>query len=58
MTVHSVCEQCVEIDEKLRRYRQIVRSILDQATVDRAKELIADLEAQKLALHPPSAGQD
>lgn len=47
-----MCEKCVEIDEKIEHYRLIKRSIMDQLTVDRAKELIAELEAQKAALHP------
>ena len=47
-----MCEKCVEIDKTIERYRQIERSIMDQLTVDRTKELIADLEAQKAALHP------
>jgi hypothetical protein len=52
MTEPLMCEQCIRIDERIHRYRQVVRSILDQVTVDRAKEMIADLEAQKAALHP------
>ena len=47
-----MCDKCVEIDEKIKQYRSIVRSITDQPTVDGAKALIADLEAQKAALHP------
>jgi hypothetical protein len=47
-----MCEKCVEIDKTIERYRQIKRSIMDQLTVDRTKELIAELEAQKAALHP------
>jgi hypothetical protein len=47
-----MCEKCVEIDKTIERYRQIMRSIMDQLTVDRAKELIAELEARKAALHP------
>ena len=47
-----MCEKRVEIDKTIERYRQIERSIMDQLTVDRTKELIADLEAQKAALHP------
>ena len=47
-----MCEKCVEIDKAIDRYRNIQRSIGDQVTVDRTKELIADLEAQKVALHP------
>lgn len=47
-----MCDKCIEFDKKIERYRQIQRTILDQITVDRAKELIAELEVQKAALHP------
>jgi hypothetical protein len=47
-----MCEKCVEIDQTIERYRKIQRSIGDPVTIDRAKELIAELEAQKVALHP------
>lgn len=47
-----MCEKCDEIDKKIERYRQIKRSIMDQLTVDRTMQLIAELEASKAALHP------
>jgi hypothetical protein len=47
-----MCEKCVEVDNAIERYRKIQRSIGDQVTVDRTKELIAELTAQKVALHP------
>jgi hypothetical protein len=47
-----MCEKCVQIDQKIERYRSVVRSITDQLTVDGVKKLIAGLEAQKAALHP------
>jgi hypothetical protein len=47
-----MCEKCVEIDKTIERYRAIIVSIGDPITVDRARELIADLEAQKVGLHP------
>jgi hypothetical protein len=47
-----MCEKCNEIDKTIERYRNLQRTILDQVTVDRAKELILDLQAQKAALHP------
>jgi hypothetical protein len=47
-----MCEKCVEIDKTIERYRRIQRTIPDQVTVDRTKELIAELVAQKAALHP------
>ena len=39
-----MCEKCVEIDKKIERYRNILRSIRDEATVDGAEKLIAMLE--------------
>jgi hypothetical protein len=47
-----MCEKCEEIDKTIARYQRILLSIGDQVTVDRTKELIAELEAQKAALHP------
>ena len=47
-----MCEKCDEIDKRIERYRQVERTILDQVTVDRAQEMVAELEAQKAALHP------
>jgi hypothetical protein len=47
-----MCEKCKEIDKTIERYRRIQARIADQAFVDRAKELIAELEADKAALHP------
>jgi hypothetical protein len=42
-----MCEKCVDIDKKIKRYRDLLRSITDQRTVDEAQALIADLAAQK-----------
>lgn len=47
-----MCEKCVEIDKAIVRYRAILLSINDQLTVDRTKQLIADLQDRKAALHP------
>jgi hypothetical protein len=48
----AMCDKCIDIDKNIERYRNVQRSILDQNTLDRAKEMIAELEAQKKALHP------
>jgi hypothetical protein len=47
-----MCHECDEIDRTIERYRQIKERIADQALVDRARELIAELEADKAALQP------
>ena len=40
------------IDKTLERYRRVLLAIDDQVTVDRTREMVSDLEAQKVALHP------
>jgi hypothetical protein len=47
-----MCEKCTEIDKTLERYRRILLAIDDQVTIDRTREMIGDLEAQKAAFHP------
>jgi hypothetical protein len=48
----GMCDKCVKIDKTIERYRNILRSINDKKTIDGAEKLIAELEAQKAALHP------
>jgi hypothetical protein len=47
-----MCDKCVELDKKIERYRRIAAAIADQFTVDGIKASIAELEAQKVELHP------
>jgi hypothetical protein len=47
-----MCDKCVEIDQKIEHYRSIASRLADQLTKERIAELIADLLAQKSALHP------
>lgn len=47
-----MCDKCEEIDHRIEHYRRIARHILDREFNDRARELIAELEAGKVALHP------
>jgi hypothetical protein len=47
-----MCEKCKELDGKIDHYERIRLSIGDQATVDRIKELVAEMNVQKAKLHP------
>jgi hypothetical protein len=47
-----VCEKCIEIDAKIDHYHRLSGWITDQPTLDGIKKLIAQMEAEKLALHP------
>jgi hypothetical protein len=56
MGANAMCDRCVELDEKIERYRLIKSNIADQALNDAADRLIAEMEAEKDSLHPsPSA---
>lgn len=47
-----MCDQCAELDVKIEHYQRIRLSIGDQVTVDRIKELVAEMKARKVKLHP------
>jgi hypothetical protein len=47
-----MCEKCVELDKKIERYRRIGLAMTDELTIDRIKELVADMSAQKVKFHP------
>ena len=47
-----MCDKCEQLDKKIGHYRKLLLGIGDQLTVDGIKSLIADLRAQKAALHP------
>ena len=47
-----MCDKCLELDGKIEHYQRISASITDQLTLDRIKELVEKMKAQKAALHP------
>jgi hypothetical protein len=51
-----MCEKCAELDERICRYRRLADSINDQLTIDRLKQLVVDLLAEKVTLHADQGG--
>ena len=47
-----MCDKCDELDKKIEHYETILVSIGDRATVERLMAMIADLQTQRVALHP------
>ena len=47
-----MCEECKPIDERIERYRRLAKGINDPQTIDVIARMVAELEAQKKALHP------
>lgn len=46
-----MCDKLNQLGKKITRYARLSSSISDQLTVDRFKQLIAEMEAEKPALH-------
>jgi hypothetical protein len=46
-----MCEKCAELDVKIERYRRLASQVTDPMTTERAATLIAEIKAQKAALH-------
>jgi beta-phosphoglucomutase-like phosphatase (HAD superfamily) len=53
-----MCHRCDEIDKTIERYRRITERILDQPLIDGVKELIAQLEADKVAIGCGQSGKE
>jgi hypothetical protein len=51
-----MCEKCGPIDDQLVRFRMLNSRIDDRQAVDEIKQVIQELEAQKLALHSDPDG--
>jgi hypothetical protein len=47
-----MCDKCDELEKKIEHYEKMIVSIGDRVTVDRLMAMVANLRAQKAALHP------
>jgi hypothetical protein len=47
----GMCQSCVEIDKRVERLRELLRSTTDPAEIERIKRLIAELYADRVRLH-------
>jgi hypothetical protein len=50
-----MCDECVELDKKIERYRKVSSFTVDPLAIAALKKQIADLEAQKAALYATKA---
>jgi hypothetical protein len=46
-----MCESCVEIDQKIDRHREQLRSMSEAAEIERVNQLIVQLYADRVRLH-------
>jgi hypothetical protein len=47
-----MCDKCDEHDKRIEHYSRMLLSIGDRVTVERLMVMVANLRAQKAALHP------
>jgi hypothetical protein len=47
-----MCDKCKDLDQRIEHYQRISASMTDETVIDRIKELIAKIKAQKAELHP------
>jgi hypothetical protein len=46
-----MCQSCVEIDKRVERHRELLRSTTDAVEIERINRLIAKLYADRVQLH-------
>lgn len=46
-----MCDECIEIDKTIARYRSILLSLADVLTIERIEALIKELKVRKISLH-------
>ena len=47
-----MCDKCIQLDKKIEHYERLVSGVADELTLERLRELVREMRAQKTALHP------
>ena len=47
-----MCDKCVQLDKKIEHYERLASGMADELTVERLRESVREMRAQKNALHP------
>jgi hypothetical protein len=46
-----MCQSCIDIDKLIETHRQSLRSVTDQAEIERIQQLIAQLYGERVRKH-------
>jgi hypothetical protein len=49
--VQVMCQSCEDINKRVERHRELLRSTTDPAEIERIKRLISELYADRVRLH-------
>jgi hypothetical protein len=48
----TMCDKCIQLDKKIEHYERLASAMADELTVERLRESVREMRAQKNALHP------
>jgi hypothetical protein len=47
-----MCDKCIQLDKKIERYERLAGGVTDELILERLRELVREMRAEKTALHP------
>ncbi len=47
-----MCDKCIELDKKIEHHERLASGMADELTLERIRESVREMKAQKAALHP------
>lgn len=47
-----MCDKCIQLNKKIEHYERLASGVSDELTLDRIRESVREMKAQKFALHP------
>jgi hypothetical protein len=47
-----MCDKCIQLDKKIEHYERLASGMADELTLERLRESVREMRAQKTALHP------
>jgi hypothetical protein len=47
-----MCDKCIQLDKEIEHYERLASGMADELTLERIRESVREMRAQKAALHP------
>ena len=47
-----MCDKCIQLDKKIEHSERLASGVADELTLERIRELVWEMKAQKAAFHP------
>jgi hypothetical protein len=47
-----MCDKCIQLDKEIEHYERLASGMADELTLERIRESVQKMRAQKAALHP------